>query len=93
MENKQDLQSIADQVKNVDNDITRVIIPVLKSTIENGNLHNKRLFLMNMVLLVILFNVIVVSITLFYKQNIRYNELIKKIEKPYIQERGVDVDE
>lgn len=80
MENKESLQDILNQVKEVDNGINSMIIPILKDTIKDGNRHNNRLFIFAMAELVVLLVTVIISIFLIYRQNIKYQEFLNQFE-------------
>ena len=75
-----DLQEVVDQVKGVDAGINNLIVPLLKDTIEDGNRHNKRLFILCMVLAVALLLVSIYSQYLVMKQNEKYAEFLSQFE-------------
>lgn len=88
MNNEQNLNNVLEQVKNVDNGINGVLIPILKDTIDDCNHHNTKLFILAIIeLLVILILGTGFSI-LIYKQNIEYNNLLSQFEfeTEYVQD-------
>ena len=80
MKNEENLQDILKQVQNVDNGINSMLVPILKDTIKDCNMHNKRMFILNIVLSFILGIVILVSLYLVYRQNIKYQEFLNQFE-------------
>ena len=45
-----DLNEVVEKVKDVEDGVTNLIVPILKDTIADSNRHNKRLFISNIVL-------------------------------------------
>lgn len=77
---KENMTSILNEVKQVDNGINDLLIPLLRDTIQDGNRHNKRMFTSNIILAVLLFIAIMVSSILLYKQNVKYQEFLSQFD-------------
>lgn len=75
-----DLNEVVEQVKGVDQGINNLIIPLLKDTIEDGNRHNKRLFILNVILAISLLVVSIYSQFLVMEQNKKYAEFLSQFE-------------
>ena len=75
-----DLNEVVEQVKGVDEGINNLIVPLLKDTIEDGNRHNKRLFILNVILAIALFAVSIVSQVLVMEQNKKYADFLSQFE-------------
>lgn len=75
-----DLKEVVEQVKGVDQGINNLIIPLLKDTIEDGNRHNKRLFILNVILAISLLVVSVYSQFLVMEQNKKYAEFLSQFK-------------
>ena len=80
MKEMRDLNVIAEKVKGVEDGVTNLIIPLLKDTIADNNLHNKRLFISNIVLASMLLIVIISSILAIVYQNNKYSEFLSQFE-------------
>lgn len=87
-QNNENLDNVLKEVKDVDNGINGILIPILKDTITDCNDHNTRLFILNMIELIIIVAITISSGILFYKQNLRYNEFLSQFdfETEYIQD-------
>jgi hypothetical protein len=75
-----DLNDVVEQVKGVDEGINNLIVPLLKDTIEDGNRHNKRLFILNVILAIALLVVSIVSQVLVMEQNKKYADFLSQFE-------------
>ena len=75
-----DLGEVVDQVRNVENGVNDLIIPILKDSIKDGNHHNKRLFVINMMLVLALMVISVVSMVIITRQEGRYEEFVKQFD-------------
>ena len=80
MEEKNNINDVLTQVKEVDEGINNMIIPLLKDTIKDSNKYNKRLFTIAIVELCILLITIIVGMYLIYKQNIKYQEFLSQFD-------------
>ena len=75
-----DLQEIVDKVKNTEERVDNLIIPLLKDTIADSNLHNKRSHILNIILAIMLAIVSVSSIIIIAEQNKKYAEFLSQFE-------------
>lgn len=88
MKEQENLKTIMNEVKDVDIGLNNLIIPILKDTINDCNRYNKRMFITHMLILMILFMVVISSIILLYRQNIKYQEFLSQFDfsGEYIQD-------
>ena len=75
-----ELLNIAKQIKGVEDGMNEMIIPILKDTIQDGNKHNRRLFILTIIELAVILITILVSVFLIYKQNIKYQEFLQQFD-------------
>ena len=75
-----DLQEVVDKVKGVEDGVTNLIIPILKDTINDGNTHNKRSHIINIILSICLAVVSITSMFIISKQNEKYAEFLSQFE-------------
>lgn len=75
-----DLEEVVDKVKSVEDGVTTIIVPLLKHSIEDGNHHNKRLFVINMMLVLALLVISVASMVIISLQNQKYIEFISQFD-------------
>ena len=75
-----DLQEMVDKVKGVDDGINNLIVPILKDSIKDSNHHNKRLFVINMMLVLTITIISIASLILITKQNEKYIEFIEQYD-------------
>ena len=75
-----DLNEVVDKVKGVEDGVNNLIIPILKDSIRDGNHHNKRLFVINMMLVLALLIVSIVSMLIITNQNNRYTEFLSQYD-------------
>lgn len=80
MNNKENMENVLNEVKNVDSSITKIIVPLLEDTIADGNRHNKRLFVLIMIELFIILAISITALFLVYKQNVKYDEFLSQFE-------------
>lgn len=80
MEDMRDLKEIVNKVKQVDNGVNNLIVPLLKDTIADSNRHNRRLFLSNAFLTVVVLMVSIVAMMLVVYQNNKYTEFLSQYE-------------
>lgn len=80
MSEKESMYDILNEVKNVDTGINTMLVPILKDTIQDSNKHNKRLFIMLIISMVMVLCISVFSIYLVYKQNIKYQEFLSQFD-------------
>lgn len=75
-----DLEELVGKVKNAEDGITSLIIPILKDSIKDGNQHNKRLFVINMMLVLAIMVISVASMIIIARQEDRYAEFLKEFD-------------
>lgn len=75
-----DLKEVVEQVKEVDEGINNLIVPLLKDTIEDGNKHNKRLFILNIILAISMLIIALYSQYLVMEQNKKYADFLSQFE-------------
>lgn len=80
MNEKESMYDILNEVKNVDTGINNMLIPILKDSIQDSNKHNKRLFIIIIVLTVIILAMSLFFGFLIYKQNIKYQEFLSQFD-------------
>ena len=76
----QDLDEVAEKIKGVEDGVTNIIVPILKDTIKDSNLHNKRLFISNIALIILIFVVAIIAMVLSVYQNNKYVEFLSQFE-------------
>lgn len=77
---KNELNHVLNGVKNVDTEIHKILIPILKDTISDTNMHNKRLFILIVGLLFTLLVTVIFSISIVYQQTIKYHEFLNEFD-------------
>jgi len=75
-----DLDEVVEKVKNVEDGVTNLIVPLLKDTIADSNRHNKRLFISNVVLIIVCLAISLSAMILVAYQNNRYAEFLEQFE-------------
>ena len=75
-----DLTEVVDKVKGVEDGVNNLIIPILKDSIRDGNNHNKRLFVINMMLVLALVIVSIASMIVITRQNDKYIEFMEQYD-------------
>ena len=75
-----DLDEVAEKIKGVEDGVTNIIVPILKDTIKDSNLHNKRLFISNIALIIVIFVVAIIAMVLSVYQNNKYAEFVSQLE-------------
>ena len=75
-----DLNEVVQKVKGVEDNVTSLVIPILKDTIADGNRHNRNLFIISVILSVIVLIVSLFSQVLIMLQNKRYEEFLSQFE-------------
>lgn len=75
-----DLNEVVEKVKDVEDNVQTLIIPILKDTIQDGNRHNKRLFILNLVLTISILIISIFSQYLVMHQNKQYAEFLSQFE-------------
>ena len=75
-----DLNEVVEKVKGVEDGVTNLIVPLLKDTIADSNRHNKRLFILNVILAFSILMIAIFSQLLVAHQNEKYNEFLSQFE-------------
>jgi len=75
-----DLEEVVKKVKGVEDGVANLIVPILKDTIQDSNHHNKRLFIMNIVLATALLIVSIGAIVIVAWQNQKYADFLSQFE-------------
>lgn len=75
-----DLEEVVKKVKGVEDGVANLIVPILKDTIQDSNHHNKRLFIMNIVLATALLIVSIGAMILVAVQNQKYADFLSQFE-------------
>lgn len=75
-----DLEEVVEKVKGVEDGVANLIVPILKDTIKDTNQHNKRLFIMNVILAVALLIVSIGAMVLVAVQNQKYADFLSQFE-------------
>lgn len=80
MDGMRDLKEIVNKVKQVDNGVNNLIVPLLKDTIADSNQHNRRLFVSNACLTIVVLVVSIIAMTLVVYQNNKYTEFLSQYD-------------
>lgn len=80
MEGMRDLEEIVEKVQKVDDGVNSLIVPLLKDTIADSNRHNKRLFISNIILTIVILVIAVTSMILVAYQNKQYADFLSQFE-------------
>ena len=80
MDNMKSLNELVDQIKNVEAGVNNMIVPLLKDTIADTNKHNRRLFVLCIILIIVMFALGIYSQFLVAKQNEKYTEFLSQFE-------------
>lgn len=80
MDNMKNLGELAEQIKNVETGVNNLIVPLLKDTIADTNKHNRRLFILCIILIIVIFALGIYSQFLVAKQNEKYTEFLSQFE-------------
>lgn len=75
-----DLSEVVEKAKGVENGVANLIVPILKDTIQDSNHHNKRLFIMNIILAIALLVVSVGAMVIVAWQNQKYADFLSQFE-------------
>ena len=75
-----DLQEVVDEVKGTENNISNVIVPILRDTINDTNKHNRRLFISNIILIMVVLILSIGSMILVTVQNQKYSDFLSQFE-------------
>lgn len=74
------LKEILNQVKSVEGGINQMLIPLLQDTIADANKHNRRLFILAVLELLIILATVFGSLILVYRQNVKYQEFLSQFD-------------
>lgn len=80
MEGMKDLKEIVEKVKQVDDGVNNLIVPLLKDTISDSDRHNERLSNSNRTLAIVILVISVLAMALFVYQNNRYADILSKYD-------------
>ena len=80
MKDETELLNISKQIAGVENGMNEMIIPLLKDTIEDSNKKYTKIFIAFIITLIILLVVVICSLVLIYKQNIKYQEFLSQFD-------------
>ena len=75
-----DLREVVEKVQQVDDGVNNLIIPLLKDTIADSNRHNKRLYILNIILSVSMLLIAIFSQVLVAAQNQKYADFLSQFE-------------
>lgn len=75
-----DLNEVVEKVKDVEDGVTNLIVPILKDTIADSNRHNKRLFISNIILTLAMLFISVSALILTVYQNNKYADFLSQFE-------------
>ena len=75
-----DLNEVVEKVKDVEDGVTNLIVPILKDTIADSNRHNKRLFISNIVLTLAMLFISISALILTVYQNNKYADFLSQFE-------------
>lgn len=67
-------------IKDINEEVNKILVPLLKDNIFYSNKQNKRLYILNVISLIIILAVALFSGYLIYKQNIKYQEFLSQFE-------------
>ncbi len=74
------LNELAKQIKNVENGVNDMVVPLLKDSIKDTNIHNHRLFVLCIILIFSMLVVGIYSQFLVADQNKKYTEFLEQFE-------------
>lgn len=74
------LNELAIQIKNVENGVNNMVVPLLKDSIKDTNMHNYRLFILCIILIISMLIVGVYSQFLVATQNKKYTEFLDQFD-------------
>lgn len=80
MDGMKNINELIEAIKSVESGVNGMIVPLLKDTIEDTNKHNKRLFGLCVISLIVILVLGVYSQYLIFKQNDKYNEFLSQFE-------------
>lgn len=75
-----DLEEIVDKVRGVEDGVNNLVVPLLKDTIADSNRHNKRLFISNIVLIIVTLVISIASMIIIAYENNRYADFLSQFE-------------
>lgn len=75
-----DLNEVVEKVKDVEDGVTNLIVPILKDTIADSNRHNKRLFISNIILTLAMLFISISALILTVYQNNKYADFLSQFE-------------
>lgn len=75
-----DLNEVVEKVKGVEDGVTNLIVPLLKDTINDSNKHNQRLFISNVLLIIVIFIIGITAMMLSVYENNKYAEFLSQFE-------------
>ena len=75
-----DLESILTRIKETEQGITNSIIPIWSDSIKDNNRSGKRLFVVNMMLILVLAIVCITAMIIITKQNDKYIEFMEQFD-------------
>ena len=78
MSDKESMYDILKEVKNVDTGINNMLIPILQDSIQDSNKHNKRLFIIVLLLIIAITTISLFATNLIYDQTIKYQEFLSQ---------------
>ena len=80
MDNKFNLNEMVEQIKNTEDNITKIFVPMLKDTVNDYKKVFKKLILVIVLLILVMAAVFGYSQYLIYKQNEKYYEFLSQFE-------------
>lgn len=79
-ENNNDLNKVMNEIKEVENGIGTIIVPMLKDTIQDYKKTFNKMFIVVIILIIGIIGTIVYSLNLVYKQNVKYQEFLSQFD-------------
>ena len=80
MDEMKNLNDLVEQIKSVESGVNGMIVPLLKDTIADTNKHNRRLFVLCVILIIAMFALGIYSQFLVAKQNEKYSDFLSQFE-------------
>lgn len=80
MDGMKNIEELIEKIKSVESGVNGMIVPLLKDTIEDTNKHNKRLFGLCVISLIVILVLGICSQYFIFKQNDKYNEFLSQFE-------------
>lgn len=92
LKDMKNLNDIAEQIKDVESGVNNMIIPLLKDTVKDANMYNKRMFVIVIICLVIVALLGISAQIEIGKQSKQYTDFLEQfeIEGDIIQEVEAD---